>query len=159
MSAPPEATPGMIDPAQHAAARVAGSLYLILMVTGIFAEFYARGPLIVSGDAVQTARNIAASEWLFRLGIVSNLITFVGDVVLLWALYVVLKPINRNFALLAAFLRVVECAILGLITLNDFAALQLLSGADDAIANAGRPGLWAAANAGACFDDASAEWR
>lgn len=82
------------------------------------------------GDAVQTARNIPASERLFRIGTVSNLITFAGCVILLLALYVVLKPINRNVALLAAFWRLAECAIFALITLNDFVALRLLSGAD-----------------------------
>jgi len=127
-----ELTPTLrtIEPAQHTAARVAGFLYLLMMVTGVFAEFYARGRLIVPGDAVQTAKNIVASERLFRIGTVSNLITFAGDVILVVALYVVLKPINRNVALLAAFWRLGECAILALITLNDFAALRLLSGAD-----------------------------
>ena len=119
-----------IEPAQHTAAKVAGFLYLFLMVTGVFAEFYARGPLIVPGDAVQTAKNIVASERLFRIGTVSGLITFAGDVILVLALYVVLRPINRNLALLAAFWRLGECSILAVITLNDFAALRLLSGAD-----------------------------
>ena len=130
MSTRPEMTLRTIEPAQHTAAKVAGFLYLFLMVTGIFAEFYARGPLIVPGDAVQTARNIVASERLFRVGIVSDLITFAGDVALLWALYVVLRPINRNLALLAAFWRLGECSILAVILLNEFAALALLSGAD-----------------------------
>jgi hypothetical protein len=46
------------------------------------------------------------------------------------ALYVVLKPINMNVALLAALWRLAECAIFALITLNDFVALRFLSGAD-----------------------------
>src|SRR5713101_3900573 len=119
-----------LEPAQHTAAKVARFLYLFRMVTANFAEFYARGRLIVAGDAVQTAKNIAASERLFRLGTVSNLITFAAVVPLIVALYVVLKPINRNVALLAAFWRLVECSIFALITLNDFLALRLLSGAD-----------------------------
>jgi hypothetical protein len=118
------------EPAQNTAAKVAGFLYLFTMVTANFAEFYARGRLLVGGDAVQTAKNIAASERLFRLGTVSNLITFASVVILLWAFYVVLKPINRNVALLAAFWRLAECSIFALITLNDFVALRLLSGAD-----------------------------
>jgi len=100
------------------------------MVTAMFAEFYARGPLIVHGDVVQTAKNIAASQRLFRIGTVSDLITFAGDVILVWALYVVLKPVNRNVVILAAFWRLAECAIFALITLNDFVILRLLSGAD-----------------------------
>jgi hypothetical protein len=121
--------PNGLEPAQHTAAKVAGFLYLFTMVTANFAEFYARGRLMVP-DAVQTAKNIAASERLFRLGIISNLITFAAVVLLVVALYVVLKPINRNVALLAAFWRLAECAIFALITLNDFVALQLLSGDD-----------------------------
>ena len=118
-----------IEPEQHTAAKAVGALYLLMMVTGIFAEFYARGSLIVRGDAVQTARNILASERLFRIGIASDLITFAGDVILVWALYVVLKPINRDVALLAAFLRLTENSILAVATINSFAALALLSGA------------------------------
>ena len=72
-----------LDLAQHTAAKVAGFLYLFTMVTASFAEFYARGRLIVGGDAVQTAKNIATSERLFRLGTVSNLITFAAVVILL----------------------------------------------------------------------------
>ena len=119
-----------LEPAQHTAAKVAGFLYLFSMVTANFAEFYARGRLIVSGDAAQTAKNIAASERLFRLGTVSNLITFAAVVPLVVALYVVLRPINRNMALLAALWRLAECSIFALITLNDFVVLRLLSGAD-----------------------------
>jgi hypothetical protein len=121
-----------IEPEQRTAAKVVGVLYLLLMVTGLFGIFtgvYARGQLIVPGDAVQTASNLAASERLFRVGAVSNLITFAGDVALVLALYVVLQPINRNLALLAAFWRLAESAILAVTTFNEFAAVQLLSGA------------------------------
>ena len=119
-----------IDPAQRTAAKVAGFLYLFTLVTANFAEFYARGRLIVSSDAAQTASNITASERLFRLGTVSDLITFAAVVVLVWALYVVLEPINRKVALLAAFWRIAECSIFAVIMLNDLATLRLLSGAD-----------------------------
>jgi hypothetical protein len=115
---------------QLAAARVAGLMYLLTIATGVFAEFYARARQIVPGDPAQTARNIAAHELLFRLGIVSDLITFAGCVILVVALYVVLEPVNRHVAMLAAFWRLGECVILAVITLNDFAALSLVSSAD-----------------------------
>jgi len=126
----PEMTIRAIEPAQHTAARIVGLLYLLLMVTGMFAEFFARGQLIVAGDAVQTARNIAESERLFRMGVVSNLITFAGDVALAVALYVVLRPVSNSLALVATFWRLVESAVLGVTAFFDFAALVLLSGAD-----------------------------
>jgi Domain of unknown function (DUF4386) len=125
-----DASTNRLEPAQHSAAKLVGFLYLLMMVTGIFAEFYARDRLILAGDVVQTARNFAASERIFRIGTVGDLITFAGDVILVWGLYVVLKPINRNVALLAAFWRLAECAINGVIMLNDFAALRFLSGVE-----------------------------
>src|SRR5436190_20682488 len=117
-----------IEPAQRTAAKVAGAIYLIAMATSMFAELYARAPLIVTGNAAQTAINIAASERLFRVGSVIHLITFASDAVLAVALYVVLRPINRHVALLGAFWRLVDCAILAVNMLNDFVILRLLSG-------------------------------
>ena len=119
-----------IDPEQQTAAKVAGFIYLIAMATSIFAELYARGPLIVAGNAMQTAINIAASERLFRVGSVIHLITFASDAALAVALYVVLRPINRNLALLAASWRLVDCSILAVNLLNDFVVLRLATGAD-----------------------------
>jgi hypothetical protein len=60
------------------------------MAAANFAEFYVRRHVVVHGDAVQTAQNIAASSGLFRLGIASDLITLACDVVLVAALYVIL---------------------------------------------------------------------
>jgi hypothetical protein len=119
-----------IEPEQHTAAKVVGWIYLIAMATSIFAELYARAPLIVPGDAMRTAINIAASERLFRVGSVIHLITFASDAMLAVALYVVLRPVNRNLALLAAFWRLADCSILSVNMLNDFVVLRLLSGAD-----------------------------
>lgn len=119
-----------IDPEQHAAARIVGFTYIIAMATSMFAELYLRDPLIVRGDAIQTAINIAASEQLFRLSSVIHLITFASDAVMAVALFVILKPVNRTLALLAASWRLADCAILSVNILNDFAILRLLSGAD-----------------------------
>jgi hypothetical protein len=118
-----------IEPAQRTAAKMAGFIYLFQMATGIFG-FYAKDQLIVSADAVQTAKNIAASEQLFRIGIVSDLITNLAVIMLVVTLYVVLKPVNRNVALLAAFWRLAENCILAVTTLNAFITLSPLSGAE-----------------------------
>jgi Domain of unknown function (DUF4386) len=126
----PELTRRTIEPEQHTAAKVVGFTYLIAMATSMFAELYARAPLIVGGNAMQTAMNIAASERLFRIGSVIHLLTFASDAVLAVALYVILRPINRNVALLAASWRLVDCSILAVNMLNDFAVLRLVSGAD-----------------------------
>jgi hypothetical protein len=119
-----------LTPAQQTAARIVGLLYLLMMLTAMFGLLFVRGELIAGGDAATTAKNIAASERLFRAGAVSSLVTFVGDIVLLWALYVVLEPVNRGLALLAAFWRLGECCLMAVATLNDFTALSLLGGAE-----------------------------
>jgi len=119
-----------IDESQRRAATVVGFAYLFALIPAIFAEFYVPAQLIVYDNAAETARNIMAHERLFRLGIASNLTVFAADVVLLTALYVVLKPVNRNLALLAAFFRLIETTILVVVALNDFQVLRVLSGAD-----------------------------
>jgi hypothetical protein len=111
-------------------ARIAGLLYLTIIIAGIFAEFFVRQSLIVTGDATATARNIIASEGLFRLGIAGDLIMSMGDVALALIFYVLLKPVSNSLSLLAAFFRLAQAAILGINLLNLFLVLQLLSGAD-----------------------------
>jgi hypothetical protein len=118
-----------ISPAQHAAAKVIGIIYPIQMATGIFGEIFVRGRLIVRSDPGQTAENIMASEHLFRLSIVGDLFTYILVMVLTWALYVLLRPVNRNLALLGAFFRLSELAVLSVATVNSMLILKLLSGA------------------------------
>ncbi len=118
------------EAAQARAARLAGAMYIITMATAIFGESFVRGSLIVRGDATQTAQNIIGSERLFRISVATDLVTFTGVVVLVWALYVLLRPVDRNLALLAVFLRLVEVAIVYVATLFSLVALVLLSGAD-----------------------------
>ena len=77
-------------------ARVAGFLYLLVAVFGAFSLVYVPSVLIVPGDAATTTNNILASESLFRLGIVSALITQTVQILLVLTLYKLLKPVNRN---------------------------------------------------------------
>ena len=118
-----------LEPAQQTAAKVAGLAYLITFATVVYVNFGIHDRLI-SDDAAQTARNILAHERLFRIGIAGDLIYCVGIVVLLAALYVILEPVNRGLALLAAFLRLVWDLMWLVMTLNLFDALRLLSGAE-----------------------------
>src|SRR5207237_3309136 len=118
-------TIGTIDESQRKAATVVGFSYLFALPPAIFAEFYVRARLIVFDNAAQTARNIMAHERLFRLGTASNLTVFAVDVVLIVALYVVLKPVNRGLALLATGWGLIETATLVSITPSDFGALMI----------------------------------
>ena len=111
-------------------ARIAGVLYLIIIVAGMFAEGYARPGLVVPGDAAATANNIIASEGLFRMSIVSDLIMIMSDVAIGLVFYILLWPVNRALSLLAALFRLAQAATLGINLLMLFFVLQLLSGAD-----------------------------
>ncbi|GAH56723.1 unnamed protein product [marine sediment metagenome] len=109
--------------------RIAGLLYLGVIVFGIIGQL-ARSSLIVAGDAATTANNIMANEMQFRAANVSWLISEMFLLLLGLALYVVLKKVNQNLASLMLLFVVVGVAIESINTLNQFAALQLLSGAD-----------------------------
>lgn len=111
-------------------ARVAGAGYLVIIIAGIFAEFFVRSRLVVSGDPAATARNILASETLFRTGIAGDLLMLLADVVVALALFVVFREINRGLALLAAFLRLAQASVLGINLLNVYLPLLLLGRAD-----------------------------
>ena len=109
---------------------MAGLLYLIYIVITIVADVFGRSPLIVYGDAAATARNIMAAEWQFRIGITGDLVSAVFFLLAAWALYVLLKSVNKNLALLFLLLNLGGVAVYSINLLNQFAAVLLLSGAD-----------------------------
>ena len=80
-------------------ARMAGFLYLIYMVTHIISDVW-RGSFIVPGDAAATVSNIMAHEGLFTLTAVGDLLAAALFFLTAWALYVLLKPVNKDLALL-----------------------------------------------------------
>lgn len=110
--------------------RLTGVLYLIIIATGMFAEFFVRANLIVSSDASATTNNIIASESLFRLNIFSDLVMIICDVGLAILFYLLLKPVSKPLALLASFFRLAQATSLGVNLLNMFFVLQLISGAN-----------------------------
>ena len=111
-------------------ARIAGLLYVLLAITGVFTLIYVPSTLFVFGDAAATADNITSSELLFRTGILSGLISNVIFVFLVLALYRLLKDISHKQAILMVLLVVISVATTFANTFNQIAALILLSGAD-----------------------------
>jgi hypothetical protein len=111
-------------------ARVGGILYLVIIATGLFGEAFVRDKLIVSGDATATANNIMASQLLWRIGIAGDLIQHVCDIPLTLVFYVLLKPVNKNLALLVVFFALVQTAVLVATKLNLVTVLFLLGNAD-----------------------------
>ncbi len=111
-------------------ARVAGLLYLVIIVAGMFAQFFVRQTLVVPGDAGATAANIMASEGMFRAGIAADLVMIIADVAIGLLFYVLLKHVNHALALLAAFFRLAQAATLAVNLLNLTFVLELLGGAE-----------------------------
>jgi hypothetical protein len=120
-------------------ARIAGVLYLIIIVAAMFAELFVRGKLIVYTDAAATAANILAHEPLYRLAGVAMLITISCDTGVALLFYELFKPVGRSIALLAASFRIIMVAIIGGDLINHFAPLVLLKGGQSLAAlNAGQ---------------------
>ena len=118
-----------IESLQRSAAKVAGVSLLFSMVIVVFANYVLLNPLIVRGNAAETAKNIMAHETQFRVALTCFLIYSASVIVLLAALYIILKPVNQGLALVGALFRLVFALMWLLSTLNMLGALRLLSGA------------------------------
>jgi hypothetical protein len=86
--------------------------------------------IVVPGNATTTVNNIMAGELLFRIGICGFLGVIILDVLVAWALYIFLKPVNKSLSLLAGWLRLAYSIIFGVALVNYFGVLQLLSNAE-----------------------------
>ena len=112
------------------AARVAGAVYLSLVLTAPFSLLYVPGKLIVRGNAAATASNILTHEMLFRLCIVSELLSSVIFICLGLALYRLLSGVNKTWAGAMVALVLVSAAVGFLNVLNYVAALTLIHGTE-----------------------------
>lgn len=111
-------------------ARLAGLLWIITGVFGGFSQLFVRGKLIVSGDMAATANNIVSNEFLLRLGFVSDQMMMLCTLFTSIVLYKLLSTVNKNWATLMVILAALGSSIGMLNYLNEFAPLQLLSGAE-----------------------------
>src|SRR6266496_2266040 len=118
-----------IDNSQRTAAKVAGWSGLLTFAIVVVGNYVLLNPLFVPADAAQTAQNILAHQTQFRIAAVCFLTYAVGVVVLLSALYVILKPVNPGLALVGALFRLVFALLWLLSTLNLLGALRLLDSA------------------------------
>jgi Domain of unknown function (DUF4386) len=110
-------------------ARITGVLYLVTMLTGIFAEGFVSGRLLVNGDAAATAANVLAHRSLFQLGFAVYLIEMACQIAMTALFYQLLKPAGRSISLVAAYLGLTGCVIKTFSRLFFIAPLFLLDGA------------------------------
>jgi hypothetical protein len=109
--------------------RVAGLWYLLLTLMGPLRLIYIPTKLFVSGNAAATVNNIAAHEWLFRFGIVSDLICGVILIFLVMAFYRLFKGVDQNLAVLVVIFGGVMPAVIYFVgVVSDFAALLVVRG-------------------------------
>jgi len=111
--------------------RVAGFWYLLLVLAGPLRLIYIPSKLFVHGNAAATASNIAAHEWLFRFGIISDLLGPVILIFLVLAFYRLFKGVDQNLAVLVVIFGGVMPALLDLVSVvYDAAALMVVRGPD-----------------------------
>jgi hypothetical protein len=114
--------------ANNKMARVAGLLYLITIVTGIFSLIVVPSRVGAHGDAAMTVTNIVANETLFRLGIASGTLGYVAFLILPLSLYKLLSPVNRNMAVLMVALAVACVPIYFVALAHQMNVLSLVDG-------------------------------
>jgi hypothetical protein len=121
-------TDTILDASQRRAARVVGGMYLLLMTTGVFAQIYAPGSLPGSAPTAADLGDIAGNARLLRLGAAVETLTFAGDAVLAVAYYVLLRRVSPGLAMLGAFWRLAQVAILTAYTLCTIVVVELVTG-------------------------------
>lgn len=115
------------EPTPRAIARLAGSCYLALFFLAIYANFAVRMRLVDVDEPAATTRNLAQSATSVRWAVAAFIIVFILDVVLAWALYVLLRPTGPRQALHAAWFRLVYTVFLGVASVFLYLSLQLAS--------------------------------
>jgi hypothetical protein len=119
-----------VEASPRALSRIGGALYLIIIVIGLFGEAFVRSRIVVSGDATATAAHLQSMTSLWRFGVAAECVLLIATVVLALILYVLLRPVSRDLALLAVFFNLVTVAVEAVAALNLVAALFPLGHAE-----------------------------
>ena len=114
----------------QAVARTCGVLILLSLIAGGFGEGYVPSRIIVPDDPTATAHLIRAHGAMFRLGFAAYLVEAVCDIALALVFYVLLRPVRRNLALLAAFFGLVGTAVYAVAEVFYFGVSSIVVGAD-----------------------------
>lgn len=107
-------------------ARTAGALYLIVIVSGLFAEFFVRSAFIDRADPAATAANILNSEMLFRAGVVADLVAAASYLGVTFLLFLLFLRVSGVFATLSLVLGTAGSVVMAANIVNMFAPLMLL---------------------------------
>jgi hypothetical protein len=127
-----------VDPSLGKAAKIAGSLFLLIVTGWTLNWIFVDSRLHGSGSAMDAAGAVMAHEQLFRIGLANELIFSISGMVLAWALYGILKKIDKDIALLALIWKLMDSAIGTVSVLASFIMLQVLNGRG--VLTASKPG-------------------
>ena len=117
-----------VDSSQRKAAKIAGFMFLLIVIGWTLNWIFVDSKLQGVGNAMATANNIRAHELLFRIGMANELIFSISGMVLALALYTMLKPVNRHLALLALCWKLMDAVVGTVNVLAAFIVLQILNG-------------------------------
>ena len=115
-----------LDMSPRVKARLAGVLYLIIIVGGLFAQLFVRDRLVVTGDAAATSQNIVSHALLYRLGFSVEVFYLLCNIPLTFLLYDLFKAVHRKLVVIAVLFSFVGTAIEGVALLAHYAPLVLL---------------------------------
>jgi hypothetical protein len=107
-------------------ARAAGVAMLLTLVFGVIGEMYLPGKIVVAGDAAATAANLTGNPMLHRLAFASYLVEGFCDIFLCVFWYILLRPVDKNLALLSAFVGVVSMVTFAIAQSSFFASSLVL---------------------------------
>lgn len=119
----------MIEISVKTYSRAVGLFLILTMFGGWFGEMYVPS-VMMTGDAATTAGQIRHNDGLFRLGFAAYLVEAFSDIVLAWLFYVLLKPVNRDLALLSAFFGIVSMLLFAVTKMFYFSAPMFLKGSN-----------------------------
>ncbi|MFD0621291.1 DUF4386 domain-containing protein [Paenibacillus sp. GCM10027629] len=123
-------TTGIQRTDQRQPALIAGISLIIMTLASFFSYGYVHASLVVQGDASATFHNLMSSSTLFKAEIFGWVIILMSDIVVTWAFYMFLKPMNNSLSLLGAWFRLTYTAILGIAILNLLFVRLLANSAD-----------------------------
>ncbi|WP_313640162.1 DUF4386 domain-containing protein [Paenibacillus sp.] len=123
-------TTGIQRTDQRTPALIASISLIIMTLASFFSYGYVHASLVVQGDASATFHNLMSSSTLFKAEILGWVIILVSDIVVAWAFYIFLKPMNNGLSLLGAWFRLTYAAILGIAILNLLFVWLLANSAD-----------------------------
>lgn len=87
--------------------------YLVIFVTGVFANFIVLEALKVPGDWNQTVDNFLKNSFMFKLAIVAFILMTLADLLLTWVLDALFKESNAQLSKLTAWMRLINVALFG----------------------------------------------